>query len=137
MHSWLRKELAWLVLAATFLSLPGPVSKACACARMSADAGCSQMDKKDCSRHVSAAATSTARITRRSCCQSKVVEAHVATTPAKITIERHEQRVAAPAAVAPSPAARATAPSRSRPPPGRARESASPPASYLSDYLRL
>jgi hypothetical protein len=147
MRSWLRKELGWFVLAVTLLAVPGPASTACACARMSNDSGMSQAnrgEKKECSRCASAASVASAashsrpQLSRPSCCKSKVTDAHAAETPAKLQLERHETRTAAPAAVTPSPAVRGIRNRSVRaPPPRGSRDSAAPPSSYLSDYLRL
>jgi hypothetical protein len=137
----LHKALGWFVLAVTLLASPGPASTACACARgMMSDTQLSQSARRECSRCQSAVApaTRTASISRSSCCKAKVSEAHAAATPAKVQLERHESRTAAPASWTPPPAARGTSPRSTRAPPDRnARDSASPPASYLSDYLRL
>ena len=144
MRFWLRKELGWLVLALTMLSLPGPASKACACTRMStegASAPGTQLSKKECSRcaHASsAAANGLKQFARASCCKSKVAEASVATPPARLQVERPELRTSLPAAVAPARTIRSERPRSTRaPPPAGSRNSAAPPASYLSDYLRL
>ena len=150
MHSWLRKELGWLVLAVTLLSLPGPASKACACARMTPDAqsamGCasssaSQVGAKACPRcqaAVGAPVKGRAQISRVPCCKSKVTESSAAETPAKLQIERPETPTAAHSAVSHPPALRNTGTRGTRAPPPRApHDAAAPPASYLSDYLRL
>ena len=144
MRSWLRKELGWFVLAVTMLSLPGPASKACACARMKADAqsgSTALVTGKGCARCKSAAAVPAngrSQIAGRSCCKSTVTDAHAAETPAKVQLERHETSVPAHSAVTPVPATRNAGPRGTRAPPWRGtRDAAAPPASYLSDYLRL
>ena len=142
MRSWLHKGLGWFVLAATLVSLPGPASKACACARMAAGSACAQLGNKDCAAHVTATTATTSRgtaqISRAACCRAKFTEAHAAETPTQVQLERHGQQRAASSALAAPPTARRSTVHESRPPPPRTRrESASPPASYLSDYLRL
>ena len=140
------RKLGWAVLAVTLSSLPGPVSVACACPRdMMTESQLSSAPKQGCPRCAPAAAALTAtpstriaQVSRSSCCKSKVVDARSATTPAQIEIARQETRTTAPAIVAPAPANRNAGNRGTRAPPSRrARDSASPPASYLSDYLRL
>src|SRR5262249_16636986 len=76
-----------------------------------------------------------AKTTRSSCTRSKVADAHVVTAPAKID---RDSRTSSPAPGSPTPAAaRGTSAHGTRAPVGRVRDSASTPASYLSDYLRL
>jgi len=141
MRSWLRKELGWFVLTVTVLSITGPASKACACARMSADASMSQVtrgEKRQCSRCTSVTSQARTQVSRSSCCKSKVSDANAATAPAKLQFERHETRTAMPSVMAPPAATRGIRNRSVRAPPsGGARDSAAPPASYLSDYLRL
>jgi len=146
MRSWLRKELGWFVLAVTLLALPGPASTACACARMKADAQAASVSrgaKKECPRCQRVTTTQSnaggkSRIARPSCCRSKVSDAHAAETPVKVQLERHETRTLLPAAVTPSPATRKSGVRGTRAPPSRGvRDAGAPPASYLSDYLRL
>ena len=144
MRSWLRKGLAWLVLALTMLSLPGPASKACACARVSSEAARSssaQMTRQECMRCAmasSAASRGVKQLTRPTCCRSKVTDTHAAATPARVQLERPDNHIALPAAVAPSHTVNSERPRSTRAPPRRGlRDSAAPPASYLSDYLRL
>ncbi len=146
MRFWLHRKLGWAVLAITLCSLPGPVSTVCACPRdMMTESQLSPSAKQGCPRCAPAAAalasSQSARapqISRSSCCKSKVVDAHSATTPAQIEIARQDTRTSAPAVVAPAPVNHSTGNRNTRAPPSRrARDSASPPASYLSDYLRL
>ena len=144
MRSWLRRELGWFVLALTLLSVPGPASKACACERMTSDCGMSPAthgEKKECSRCASAmsgASHARTQVSRTSCCKSKVSEAHAAATPAKVQLERHESHSAVPSTAVPAAATRGVRDPSARAPPQRGtRDAAAPPASYLSDYLRL
>jgi hypothetical protein len=145
MRSWLRTSVVWMALAVTVLTLPAAVSPACACARMMAEArgtaGATMRGKADCPRCADLAAA-TARgpvLSRPSCCKGATAsDVRSATTPATVQLDRRSSHVDAPAAVAPNAALRA-APVRSTraPPVRRSRDSAAPPASYLSDYLRL
>lgn len=146
MRFWQQRNLGWAVLSVTLLSLPAPLSAVCACPRnVMTEAQVVSGPKSGCPRcQPTAAAVSTsasskvAQISQASCCKSKVSDARSAAAPAKIELERHETRNTMPAAVAPTPASRNSATRSTRAPPLRGtRDSASPPASYLSDYLRL
>lgn len=144
MRFWLRKKPIWLVLALVILSLPGPASKTCACARMSTDApgACgTNLDRRECPRCALATTSAThgmRQLSRPSCCKAKVADVRAAATPARVQIEPPESRSSLPAAVAPARTIHSERPRSTRaPPPGGTRDSAAPPASYLSDYLRL
>lgn len=91
-----------------------------------------------CAISASAASRGVKQLTRPTCCRSKVTDTHAAATPAKLQIERPDNRTSLPAAVAPARTVISERPRSSRAPPRRGlRDSAAPPASYLSDYLRL
>lgn len=146
MRSWYRKRMAWLALALMLMSLPGPVSKACACSRMKSEcetSAATQLAKKECARCALASglvegSRGGRQMSRASCCRSKVADARAAEAPARTQIERPLLRNVLPAAVAPVPAGGNERPHSNRAPPARGRhDSAAPPASYLSDYLRL
>jgi len=145
MRSWLRTSFVWLVLGVTLLTLPGTVAPACACARMMAEArgtaGATMRGKADCPRcsDIAIAAAKGPVLSRPPCCKSAgTPEVRSATTPATVQLDRRSSRTDAPAVAIPGAALHA-APVRSTraPPIRRSRDTAAPPASYLSDYLRL
>jgi hypothetical protein len=156
MRNGVRRGLGWGVLAVTLLSLPGTASIACACPRDVVAEGLNAPGKKNCPRCQITSTTvmsrtcqtsqatkvssvsqtsQTSQVSRGSCCKSKVTDARSAVTPAQVQL--HETRTT-PAAAAPTPALRSTSTGGTRAPPSPGtRDSAAPPASYLSDYLRL
>jgi len=145
MRSWLRTSVTWLVLGVTLLTLPGAVAPACACARMMAEsrgtAGATVREKRDCRRCADIATDAARRpvLSRPSCCKpSAPSDVRSATTPATTQLDRRASRVDTPAVTTPGASVHAAPVRSTRAPPLRStRDPAAPPASYLSDYLRL
>ena len=117
------RRICSLILGLALLSLADPMSTARACERGTmAEFQAGQVAKKQYPRCEAAGSVrSAAQLSLTSCRKSKASDVR-ATTPATVT---------------PAPATGNNGARKALAPKRRVRDSASPPASYLSDYLRL